>query len=235
MTKEEKIKIIKNSYKNMTYNEMALKCNCSRSSISRIIVELLKNNELSSKLEYEFANDDIEGEEWKQLNNINCKNYFVSNMGRIKNKDNILIKHYVPKNKYHIVKLFNDNNEFKCYLVHRLVAINFVDNNDPINKIEVDHINANKDDNRADNLQWMTPLENTRKAIDMGLVPNQPKGENAHNVTHTEQDVINVCEMLEQGYSYKNIIKKYPNYNQSWIQTIKNKRNWKHISKNYNF
>ena len=50
------------------------------------------------------------------------------------------------------------------YLLHRAVAETFVPNDDPAQKIHVDHIDANPRNNRFDNLQWLTPLENGRKA-----------------------------------------------------------------------
>ena len=46
----------------------------------------------------------------------------------------------------------------KSYLVHRLVAKYFCDNDD--NKPWVDHRNRIKTDNRALNLHWVTPQEN---------------------------------------------------------------------------
>lgn len=42
--------------------------------------------------------------------------------------------------------------------VHRLVALAFIANSN--NKPEVDHINKNRKDNRADNLRWVTRKEN---------------------------------------------------------------------------
>lgn len=46
----------------------------------------------------------------------------------------------------------------KMKLVHRLVAQSFIEN--PLNKLEVNHINGNPADNRLENLEWVTSSEN---------------------------------------------------------------------------
>ena len=50
----------------------------------------------------------------------------------------------------------------KTYTVHRLVAFQFIHNDDPEYKIQVNHIDRNKLNNSIENLRWVTPSENNR-------------------------------------------------------------------------
>lgn len=63
----------------------------------------------------------------------------------------------MTKNGYEEVSVSIDGKPY-TKSVHRLVAITFLEN--PENKPEVDHIDSNKLNNRADNLRWATREEN---------------------------------------------------------------------------
>ena len=55
------------------------------------------------------------------------------------------------------------NGKAKNFLLHRLVALQFIPN--PENKLTVDHINRIRDDNRVINLRWATYKEQQENAI----------------------------------------------------------------------
>lgn len=83
--------------------------------------------------------------------------YQVSNFGRVRslnyrNTGRIEIrKTFIMKNGYESVSLCK-NQKYTSHYVHRLVASAFVEN--PNNLLEVNHINEDKLDNRAENLEW---------------------------------------------------------------------------------
>lgn len=58
----------------------------------------------------------------------------------------------------------------KTQRLHQLVAKEFVSNDSPGEKTVVNHINGDKLDNRAENLEWTTHSKNMRHAITSGLV-----------------------------------------------------------------
>ena len=57
-----------------------------------------------------------------------------------------------------MINIKADDGERKHVLVHRLVALHFIDNLE--GKPEVNHINHIRDDNRVENLEWVTKSEN---------------------------------------------------------------------------
>lgn len=97
-------------------------------------------------------------EQWKTINNHN--GYQVSRDGRIRNKKNGHIltntntgRGYLKVNLSHKGKTITER-------VHRLVAFAFL-GNPPKGKDICHHINHNKADNRVENLEWVTPKQNS--------------------------------------------------------------------------
>ena len=101
------------------------------------------------------------------LNGFESK-YKVSNDGRIWSEYlSDFLKPYFSKGGYLRVKVnFGDRN--KKFMVHRLVAMCFVENKNTQLYTQVDHIDCNRTNNSAKNLRWVSPKQNTQHAIKVG-------------------------------------------------------------------
>ena len=84
--------------------------------------------------------------------------YEVSNFGKIKSlKKKIILKQFKNTNGYFQVELWK-NKKGKQFLVHKLVAESFILN---INNFPfINHIDENKENNCANNLEWCTAKYN---------------------------------------------------------------------------
>ena len=67
-------------------------------------------------------------------------------------------KQHKNKDNSYIVCMLNQ----KLYLKHRLIALQFIENDDPDNKSFIDHINHIRSDNRIENLRWVNNSENIK-------------------------------------------------------------------------
>lgn len=108
---------------------------------------------------------DLFSEIWKEINieNENTSGYYISSLGRFKNKKGVIMKDYKPHHSGYIYLRVN----IKKYALHRLVALTFIDN--PKNKPFVNHIDGNKLNNTAINLEWLNCSENNMHAHKIGL------------------------------------------------------------------
>lgn len=109
---------------------------------------------------------------WKEIKGYEGK-YIISNYGEVvslpRYKQNKSKLQYVEpreiktcvnkKNGYVYILLCNDSKE-KNFRLHRLVAEHFIDN--PNNYKQVNHIDGNKQNNKADNLEWCTASYNIK-------------------------------------------------------------------------
>ena len=82
---------------------------------------------------------------------------FIDKIGRERYVKECILKPVIDRYGYLSVSLYADGKQKKLR-VHRLVCEAFHENHD--NKPDVNHINENKTDNRAVNLEWCTAKEN---------------------------------------------------------------------------
>lgn len=100
----------------------------------------------------------------------NLLNYEINENGEIRNiKTQQYLKHKIKTNGYHEVCLYI-NKKKKYLLIHRLVALVFIEN--PNNLPQVNHIDGNKDNNYYKNLEWVDSRKNNKHAWENSL--NKP-------------------------------------------------------------
>lgn len=92
--------------------------------------------------------------------------YSVSTEGVVRKDTTDYILSQSSQQDYKFVTLLIAGQQ-KRMRVHRMVAETFLDN--PEKKPYVNHINGNRGDNNVENLEWVTPSENTQHAVETGL------------------------------------------------------------------
>ncbi len=101
---------------------------------------------------------------WRNLPIEGLEHYQVSNIGRVRNssyKGTGRVRNMTPcigKDGYLMVCLTSLTGKQRNYWVHRLVALAFIPN--PDNLEQVNHLDENKVNNSADNLEWCTSKQN---------------------------------------------------------------------------
>ena len=104
----------------------------------------------------EFTDIELANEQWRDIEGYDGA-YQVSDLGRVRSLKFGKTRVLRPGNNgkgYIQVDLFKDNKR-QCFLVHRLVASAFI-NNDDDTKNQINHRNEIKSDNRVSNLEYCT-------------------------------------------------------------------------------
>lgn len=142
---------------------------------------------------------------WKQhivypyrcLDFLGFPTYFATWLGSIFSTTKYdYLKEDISPDGYKECVLVDVFGKLRYFKTHRLIALAFVPN--PHNKETVNHIDGNKQNNCASNLEWMTRWENLKHAMTTGL---------KYSVL-TEESVRNACLLLEQGYSIVDVAAK---------------------------
>ena len=160
-------------------------------------------------------------------------NYEISSKGRIRRYDNKkILKTQTNGFGYECITL-HVNGKKHTKTIHRLVAKAFVDNPDPENFKEINHKSGIKLENDMDNLEWTDRSGNIRHALDTGLkIPL--KGEKHPNHKHSEEFIREVCELMEEGNTNKDIREKIGMKSDA-ISSIRTGKSWNSVSEDYDF
>lgn len=165
--------------------------------------------------------------------------YKISNLGRIY----ILEKRFIDSigrrrvlkakyakptkagNTYEFVRL-TKNKEAKIKYIHRIVAENFL----PLveGKEWVNHIDGDKLNNKAENLEWCTPSENIRHAFDTGLNVHF-RGVGSPNCKLNDEMVREIRKIREEeNMSHRKIAAMF-GVSATAIARILNGKAWTHV------
>ena len=163
--------------------------------------------------------------------------YEISEDGNIRNaRTGRAVKQYKQKDGYLQASLSKDNKP-KTYLVHRLVAKAWCDNQSELS--EVNHKDGDKTNNHYTNLEWVSHKQNMLHAKTTGLL-NTPKqrckkmppgtsvGVKNNRTTLTENDVVKIRQRLANGDKQAHIARDYGT-TPTAIYCIKNRRTWNHL------
>jgi hypothetical protein len=168
--------------------------------------------------------------------------YQVSNYGRVRSLDREtlivkgsgleykcfykgkFIKPRIGDRGYLYVNLSTGNR--KSYKVHRLVAKQFLEKIP--NKSIVNHIDGNKLNNNASNLEWCTTSENVKHAFDTGLQISQKGSE--HGISKLkESEVVEIRNLYDTGlYTQRFLANKF-NISTPIMHMIVKRKSWKHV------
>ena len=184
-------------------------------------------------------------ETWADLNCYDIKPdmYMISTFGRVMNKyTGLILQQWMINSGYMTVYLRCDgvNRDSARFLVHRLVLLTFNPSIPDPENYTVNHEDCIKDHNNLFNLEWMTQKENNDYKY-LTHTDNSTGEDNINARISNDQARI-ICEELEKGTKYKDILLKIGytpiDHNDTMydlITNIKMGNSWKHISKDYDF
>lgn len=161
--------------------------------------------------------------------------YEVSSAGRIRRvapaigtkPGHILSPSEMPGPRpYRIVSLARSPDDHRAFRVARIVAKVFI-GRAPTRHHEVNHLNGICNDDRVENLAWVTPSENVRHRFDVLRKPN-PRGEQHGNTHLTTAAVRRIRILAAKGMPHRLVGLRF-GISRPAVTAIVGRRNWGHV------
>lgn len=198
----------------------------------------------SSKKQDLFIGYDSIEENWTTLiwNGIPVPRYQISDHGRL--YDNLyqtMVACSLDKDGYWMASIYIDGLEkpYKKIRLHRFELMSFDFRPDFI-ELQANHKDGNKLDLVLSNLEWTTPMGNTRHGWDNGL--NNNRGINNGNGKYTDDVIHEICRLLDLGLSNAQICDSFNIFDKSErmkfsaiVSGVKLGKTHRYISNNYHF
>lgn len=125
---------------------------------------------------------------------------------------------------YNVITLTKNGTQ-KTFLVHRIVAMNFIKNVE--NKKFVNHIDGDKRNNRSENLEWTTFEENIKHAWE-NKIYKPIKSESVNTAKLNHEKVKNIRKNA-RNKSVKELAKEY-GVTSTTISNVLNFKSWKDVN-----
>ena len=162
--------------------------------------------------------------------------YYVDKEGNIYNKKHMKLSTFISKHRdnYRTIILRGYDSKRKLHRcgvsVHRMVAELWVDKPKTDEVLEVHHIDGDRSNSAALNLQWVTHYDNVKESF-VANTHYQPdwKSENNPKAKLNKNEVVKIRKMYSDGKTAKEIHKDYNFVSIETIENIIKFRTWKHI------
>ena len=130
----------------------------------------------------------------------------------------------------YVVLGLTKNGKMKMCKMHRLVLETF----DKESDLQVNHKDGNKQNNRLDNLEWVTCSENIKHAFRTGL--KSENGSKNPKSKLTEKEVMQICDFFKYTtFTNKQIAEMFDIKSDETIRKIRKRLAWTHVTKDIEF
>lgn len=177
-----------------------------------------------------FTTEELQNEEWRDV--VGYETFYqVSNLGRVRSvhppyPHDPIRKQWANRKGYLSLTLHKHGTTRRAF-THRLVLAAFVGPLPP--EHEVNHIDGIKNNNRVNNLEYCTQVENRAHAIRIGLMPYSQTGSNHPRALVSDNDVREIRRLRTEDHVPVALIAKRFGMSTINAYCIISRKSWKHI------
>jgi hypothetical protein len=155
---------------------------------------------------WKYYIEHIDNEVWKECPlGTDYNKVLVSNFGRIKTNKKAPTYGTLISQGYYIIQIFNiTKQKYKGMKVHRLVCLAFLDN--PENKAIVNHKDEIRSNNKLENLEWVTHIENMNHSLDLNnRISKNKRSKIVVQINPTTNNIINEFVSISMASKETNV------------------------------